>query len=95
MIPACRHAPPYRIQMRLASRIRSAGPHSTEPIGAPSPLLRQNIIVSTRLVHDRTSSPVAATAFQTRAPSRCTPTPARVVTSRIAPSSALGRIVPP
>ena len=47
MIPAWRHAPPYRIFSRRASRAISAGPHRTEPIGAPSPFERQNIRVST------------------------------------------------
>ena len=81
--------------MRRASRISSAGPHSIEPIGAPSPLERQNIIVSTCEVHAVTGSPVAAAAFQTRAPSMWIGTPAPSVIARTARSSSEGRIVPP
>ena len=46
VIPAWRQAPPKRIQSRRASGIRSAGPHSSDPIGAPSPFETQNITVS-------------------------------------------------
>ena len=88
MIPACRQAPPYRIQMRRASRISSAGPHSIEPIGAPSPFERQNIIVSTCEVHAVTGSPVAAAAFHSRAPSRWIGTPAPSVIARTSRSSS-------
>ena len=41
------------LQIRRASRISSAGPQTSEPIGAPSPFETQNIIVST----SRTSTP--------------------------------------
>ena len=88
MMPACRQAPPYRIQIRRASRISSAGPQSIEPIGAPRPLERQNIIVSTWDVQAVTGSPVAAAAFQIRAPSMWIGTPARSVTARTARSSS-------
>ena len=95
MIPACRQAPPNRMLRRRASRICSADPQTTEPIGAPSPFERQNISVSTCEVHSVTSSPVAATAFQIRAPSRWIGTPASLATWRTLRSSSAGRTVPP
>ena len=47
MMPACRQAAPNRIFIRLASLMKSESPTSIEPMGAPRPLDRQNIIALT------------------------------------------------
>ncbi len=95
IMPACRHAPPNRIDRRRASRIISAGPQINDPIGAPRPFDRQNMRVSTSFVHAVTSTPAAAAALNMRAPSRCTGTPASVATVRTFASSSTGITVPP
>src|SRR5581483_5500857 len=95
MIPACRHAPPNRILSRLASRMSAAGPHTSEPIGAPRPLDTQNIIVSASRVHSVTSQPAATAALKIRAPSRWIGSPASPATLRIARRSSTDITVPP
>ena len=56
----------------------SFGPASAEPTGAPSPLLKQTLTVSKCLAHSASAMPVAAAAFQSRAPSRCVRKPGLV-----------------
>ena len=51
--PAWRIPPPSRRRCARASAITSAGPHSTEPTGAPSPFDRQNITVSAAATSSR------------------------------------------
>ena len=70
MIPACRQAPPNRIFSRRASRMNSRLPASNDPIGAPSPLDRQNISASTCRVYSATAVPATTAALKMRAPSR-------------------------
>ena len=64
----------------------SAGPQSTEPIGAPRPFERQNIIVVDSAAISDASTPEATAALKIRAPSRWTGTPASSATFRTARS---------
>ena len=57
---------------RAPRAITSAGPHSSEPTGAPRPFDRQNITVSAGATSSRGDVPSATAAFQMRAPSTCT-----------------------
>ena len=54
----------------------SLGPQSTDPIGAPSPFDRQNMSVSAGAASSAGLTPSATAAFQMRAPSTCTASPA-------------------
>ena len=49
----------------------SAEPATSEPTGAPSPFDRQHETVSNGAAHCAAGIPLASTAFQMRAPSRC------------------------
>ena len=93
--PACRQAPPNRILIRRPSRICSAVPQTSDPIGAPSPFETQNISVSTSAAYSATSTPEAALALKIRAPSRWTATPASSATLRMARKSSTSITVPP
>ena len=94
VMPACRHAPPNRMLNLRASRMRSAGPQITDPIGAPRPFDRQNITVSTCCVQAVGSTPAAPAALNTLAPSMWTGTPASVATDRTFASSSTGITAP-
>ena len=95
MIPAWRQAPPIRIFVRRASSTNAAEPHRTEPIGAPSPLDRQNMSASTSPAYSATGVPLAALALKIRAPSRYRGTFASSATLRIARRSSIGTTLPP
>src|SRR4051812_2795846 len=73
--PAWRMPPPSLRRCTRASAITSAGPHNSEPTGAPSPFERQNITVSAPPMSALGAVPVAMAAFQMRAPSTCTRNP--------------------
>ena len=70
MIPACRHAAPNKIFSRRASLMNSLSPTSIDPIGAPSPFDRQNIIAVTCSAYSETWAPATAQALKILAPSR-------------------------
>ena len=81
--------PPKRVRYARACAMTLAGPHSTEPTGAPRPFDRQNMTVSAAATSCRGSVPNATAAFQIRAPSTCTRNPpARAIPQRIAISPA-------
>ena len=69
--------------MRRAARTNSWLPHSTEPTGAQSPLLRQKVTESTSRVSSVGSSFNATALLKIRAPSRCTFRSCRSAISRI------------
>jgi len=73
--PAWRMPPPQRARNARASAITAAGPHNSEPTGAPSPFDRQNMTVSTGATRSRGAVPSAMAAFQMRAPSIWTGNP--------------------
>ena len=52
-------------------------PASAAPTGAPSPFEKDTITVSAQAANRATATPVAASTFQRRAPSRCSGTPIR------------------
>ena len=62
--------PPSALRWRRAWRIKSAGPHSAEPTGAPRPFEKQTLTVSKWLAQSAAEMPVATTALNSRAPSR-------------------------
>ena len=73
--------PPSRVRWTRASAMRSAGPASTEPTGAPRPLLMQQVTVVAGAASSATGTPRATAALNSRAPSRCTGGP-RAATAR-------------
>ena len=79
---------------RRAAAITSAGPASSDPTGAHSPLDRQDItVVARRGQRGRPRTPVATSALKSRAPSRCTRhRPGRATTADSAPE---GQGTPP
>ena len=80
--PTWRIPPPSRLRQTRASAIASAVPTTSDPIGAPRPLLRQTARTSATSPYAVSGVPVATWAFHSRAPSRCTPTPRRSAYSR-------------
>ena len=70
-MPACRIPPPSIFRTRRASAMKSFGPQSMAPTGAPSPLERQNVTVSVSAHISGAETPEAATALKSRAPSMC------------------------
>ena len=87
--------PPIRLRHTRAGRCARTTPTSTEPTGAPRPLDRQTDTVSATAPYSVSGTPSATCAFQSRAPSRCTATPASAVPSRTRRSAASGCTVPP
>ena len=73
----------------------SAGPATSDPIGAPSPLDRQTDTMSNGAARSVGVSPVAAAAFHSLAPSQWSPSPARSAQARSARSRSTGCTVPP
>ena len=80
--PAPRRSPPLE-------------PTTSEPTGAPSPFDRHTDSTSAHAPYDASGTPVATWAFQSRAPSRCTPMPTDVAQVRSASRSASGSTAPP
>ena len=74
--PAWRIPPPNAFRARMASRWNAPSPHSSAPIGAPSPLLRQNESVSAHAASAPTGTPLATDALKSLAPSMCITSPA-------------------
>ena len=68
--PACLNPPPTRLRRRRTAFIRSRVVATSDPAGAPRPLLRQTETVSAFAHHCCSGIPVATCAFQIRAPSR-------------------------
>ena len=88
--PPCRTPPPSILRSRRASAMNSVDPATTDPTGAPSPLLKQTWTVSTPTVSAPGGTPSATAACQSRAPSRCTRRPA-ALRGRHGPGMLLGR----
>jgi len=76
MIPACRIPPPHIFRNRLARWMTARLPASALPTGAPRPFENATLTVSNGAASSLTESPLAALAFQMRAPSRCAASPA-------------------
>src|SRR3546814_319652 len=94
-MPAWRMAPPKRCFRSQACSMTSAGPASTAPVGAPSPLVKSTQMVSTGAAQAEASTPDATTAVIRREPSVCTATPCVWAGSATASSGARGQTVPP
>jgi len=94
-MPLCRIPPPKRLRARWARAMKARVPASAAPTGAPSPFEKDTITESAQAAKASRGVPVAALAFQSRAPSRCTGHP-RVCASRAsACSSGSGVTTPP
>src|SRR5258708_25736454 len=65
--PACRSPPPTRLRRRLTAFTRSRVEATSDPAGAPRPLLRQTLTVSAFSHHLLNDTPVATCAFHSRA----------------------------
>src|SRR5262249_53032736 len=74
--PTCRMPAPSILRQRRARSMSSVEPQITEPTGAESPFDRQKVTESTGRVKSAAGRPSAVAALNSRAPSRCTPTPA-------------------
>src|SRR3954466_12978317 len=70
-------------------------PASTPPMGAPRPLEKSSHAVSKPRVHSVVGTPLATTAFISRAPSRCSRKPLALATSTTSRSCASGHTWPP
>jgi hypothetical protein len=75
--------------------MKPAGPHRIEPMGAPRPLEKQNIMASTSAAYSLTSTPEAALALKIRAPSMYSGSPASATALRISRRVSIERTVPP
>ena len=84
------HAAAEQLAIRRAFLICSFGPASAEPTGAPSPLLKQTLTVSKCCAQSRASMPVATTALNSRAPSRCVRSPLACAQSQIDSTTSYG-----
>ena len=93
--PAWRQPPPSSLRSRRARKMELSDPHSIEPTGAPSPLLRQNCTVSATAAKADSGTPAATDAFTSRAPSRCTDRPWRRASAAISASSSTPATRPP
>ena len=78
-----------------ASATRSFVESMTEPIGAPSPLERQTLMVSKCLPYSAHETPDATWAFQMRAPSRCIAIPRAWAADESFAISSIDCTVPP
>ncbi len=67
--------PPSILRSRRTRATNASSPATMEPIGAPSPLDRQNCTESACSATAAGDTPMAAAALNSRAPSRCTGTP--------------------
>eukprot|EP00968_Pinguiococcus_pyrenoidosus_P001944 scaffold97_cov261-Pinguiococcus_pyrenoidosus.AAC.35 len=68
--PTCRMPPPSAFLIRRARRMKASGPMSSEPAGAPRPLLKHTLTLSTGAQRVPTSTPRLVAALKIRAPSR-------------------------
>src|SRR5918997_1424735 len=93
--PPCRTPPPSILRSRRAFATNSADPATTEPTGAPRPLLRQTCTVSAPTVRAAGGTPSATAACQSRAPSRCTLSFAALAAATTAACSSGAVTVPP
>ncbi len=75
--------------------MKSFVPATTEPHGAPSPLLRHTLIESKPAASCFSVAPVAAAAFHSRAPSRWVCMPSACAASVTATSSPRSQTMPP
>ena len=90
-MPTWRMPPPRRLRSTRARAMRSAGPASSDPTGAPRPFDRQHVTVVAGAERSATVVPVATAALNRRAPSRWTGTP----TAATAASRSSGHGRPP
>ena len=70
MRPACRIQPPRRSRTRRARSKKAPPPAMTDPTGAPSPLERQTETESAQAAQSAALTPLATSAFASRAPSK-------------------------
>src|SRR5438876_4639217 len=94
-MPTCRMPPPSILRQRRARSMNSAEPQITEPTGAASPLDTQKVTESTWRVKSPAGRLSATAALKSRAPSRCTGTPASWATAATAAISSGVQQVPP
>ena len=94
-MPAWRMPPPSTLRARAAAGSVAASITSTEPTGAPRPFDRQMLTVSKGAAYSAALTPVAATALNSRAPSRCILRPCRSQNSRTARMCSSGTTTPP
>ena len=95
MMPAWRMPPPTILRTRRARATNSGPPQTTEPTGAPRPLETQKVTESAWRANSLAGRPSATAALKSRAPSRCTGTPAPCATSATAAISSGVQHVPP
>src|SRR6266850_1359484 len=94
-MPTCRMPPPSILRQRRARSMNSAEPQITEPTGADSPFDTQNVTESTGRAKSAAGRFRATAALNSRAPSRCTGTPASWATAATAAISSGVQQVPP
>ena len=75
--------------------MKSRGPASIAPIGAPSPLVKSIQSVSTSAANVAAGMLLATLAFISRAPSMCSGTPRDRAHAATAPSSSRVQTAPP
>jgi len=75
MMPAWRMPPPRRLRQRRTSSTIGASPATTEPTGAPRPLLTHTDTVSHSSTRSAGLTPRATAALKSRAPSQWTRSP--------------------
>ena len=93
--PDWRIPPPKRFRTLHPSSMSAREPASAAPTGQPSPFEKLTITVSAHAANSASVVPLAALAFQSRAPSRCTGSERARATSVIARSAGSGVIIPP
>ena len=93
--PAWRIPPPSCWRTRRARTMRSAEPRSSAPTGQHRPFERSTIRVSAHAARSRGATPSATAAFQSRAPSMCTRSPASREAAITSSVSSTVRTAPP
>ena len=94
-MPAWRIEPPIICFQRHASSMSSVEPARQAPSGAPRPFVKSIHAVSNSDAQPLAETPLATTAFMSRAPSRCVRSPCSAATPRTASSRSSGHTRPP
>ena len=94
-MPFWRMAPPMRRRCRCATAINAFDPASSDPPGAPSPLLNATATRSKGADSVSSATPLAALAFHKRAPSRKVASPNSCATAQMRSTSCWGTTTPP
>jgi hypothetical protein len=94
-MPFWRMAPPMRRACRRAASTSAWLPASSDPPGAPRPLLKATATRSKGAASSASDSPLAALAFHSRAPSRKQASPRVRAAAHSCSTSGCGTTTPP